>query len=216
MNAVFPAGGTTRRGPFCITEGEHVNRQPGISFAIASPLFVPEICLYCTDRGTVQKNNCFSLQNTVLAPNYVPREILFAMQLMADYSMRASELLSIRLSDNVRGNVFLVRGKKRSRSYTIVIPGRWLCRPGRKDPRWQQFLFPFTYNSLYKWFCRTGVGGPRPGRKTNIRTHVNRYLMANAVLDIGDGDAASDALHHNSKRSLSYYTSKERLTHGKD
>jgi integrase len=183
-------------------------------FATSSPLFVPEFCLNSFRLRHQEENNCSGLNMLPSGIDYVPRDILLAMQLINENCMRASELLGLRLCDNIRGNIFLIRGKKRSRSYTITVPGKWLLRPKRNDPRWAQPLFPFDYNYLYKWYCRTGIGGPRTGRKTNIRTHASRYVTAANVVALGTSDNASDALHHNSKRSINFYIHKKEPKNG--
>lgn len=182
--------------------------------ATASPLFVCNFCLYSDIENQAFVNNCFCVQKAFFPRAYAPKAIFGFLRLLAESNARASELLGIRAIDNVRGNRFLIRGLKRSRNYTIIVPGNWIERPPKPDPRWNDRIMPFTYNQLYRWCVKIGIGNLRPGRKTFCRTHAARYDTAQAVFEIAGERAAGDCLHHNSHKSINYYINKKESSHG--
>lgn len=188
----------------------------GASIATTSPLFVPEFCLYSDTKQYEIALKPFLLNQQTVSLNYAPKDVLSFFLLLFEHNCRVSELLSLRPCDCLKGNLFLVRGKKRSRSFTITVPGLWLSRPSKKDGRWQVPIFTYTYDYLYKWSTRIGIGGTRPGRKTFVRTHTARYVVAQSVFEIAGEKAAGDCLRHNSRKSVSFYLNKQEFNYGKD
>lgn len=181
----------------------------GSSIATASPLFVCNFCLYSYIENQQFINNCFNVQKALISTNYAPPAVLGFLRFLGESNARVSELLRLKPRDAIQGNRFLVRGLKRSRNYTVVVPGQWLEKPPKKDGRWDVPIVPWSYNQLWRWCIRIGIGNLRPGRSTYARTHAARYSTAQAVFDIAGERAAGDCLHHNSHKSISFYLSKK-------
>lgn len=174
-------------------------------FATSSPLFACNFRLYSDIENNLFINNCFLLKKGFSSGHQLPRDIGAVLRILAENTMRVSELLRIENRDYLGESRWFVRGCKRSRDYVVTIPVIQLENPPSTDARWRAKLIPFTYNTIYRWCCRAGIGGIVKGRVTVARTHAHRYATAKKIQKIAGNRAAGDALHHNSNRAVNAY-----------
>lgn len=120
-------------------------------------------------------------------------------------SMRASELLAVTAGDELSPSLFLVRGRKRSRGYTVTIPITGVNRLAVDGMPASQRLFPWDYHTIWRAGKRSDIAVNVPGRKTQIVTHKGRYILANALQERGKSDEITSLLRHKSAKSKNYY-----------
>ena len=127
------------------------------------------------------------------------------LSLLQSNNSRIGELLSITVRDYLGNGDYFVRGKKRSRSYTVHVgytPDELLgFNPTSKETK----VFPVNYRRVYSYCLKHGVGLQLNNRKNVSRTHVFRHIRAKQVREIASVRDCSDVLRHNSPRSISHY-----------
>jgi len=125
--------------------------------------------------------------------------------LLARSGGRISEILGLRWADEVSPGIFLIRGSKKSRSYTIHFPAS----------EWPQFqlckghthLFgSMDRTTVWRTFKKAGIFCTPPGNKKRAVTHSLRHEFAKAVQRIdNDPKIIQDSMRHNSIKSQEYY-----------
>lgn len=187
---------------------------PDITQAVPSPL----------DRARNSTSNYYSPREPLeyIAPalavpydrvTLVGRRELAALYVITTWSMRASEYLSATTDDLLGRDRLLIRGKKRSQNYMILLPGvdaqlapSGISRPGR-------LVAGTTYQRVFRACVRLMYGSVQAGHINQSRTHAGRYIMAHQLMRT-DSQAVSDLLHHRSRTSAHYYTGATGGTHG--
>lgn len=127
------------------------------------------------------------------------------LRLCISNSMRIGETLAIRRIDEVVPSKFLVKGQKRSASYTVWIPMSALNRKTLETFGPHQVLFPTSYHSIWRAMNRVGMSTRVTGRVNNIMTHIGRYSLADKLQKLNRTAEIQDALHHRSPKSTQYY-----------
>lgn len=186
-------------------KGKIVGATRGKSFATSSLLYTVDISLYSTMRSYLASTVKSLFNSPSASMDLLPMETLVALYVSSVNNMRIEELLSISPEQYIGNNRFVVYGAKRSRSYTIElrvceVPADMrllVLRPAR--------VFQTDYKTVWRWCVRASIGNTPTGRKSVARTHAHRYSTARSVSMVTTDQRASDALHHSSARSLSYY-----------
>jgi len=175
-------------------------------FVTSSPLFAIDFVSYSSPRSTVEN----TVKNMYCSPHahteLLPDAVLAILYICAIHCMRISELLLLRARDYLGEGRWLVRGLKRSRSYTIWLNTLAFNTPLKSALKDNRPIIEFPYKYVWSWCRRAGIGTTPAGRSTVARTHAHRYLTAKKVASVAPDAAASDVMHHNSKRSLQNYT----------
>ena len=135
----------------------------------------------------------------------LPAGMFAVLYCAAVHCSRISEILNLTPNDYLGENRFLVHGLKRSRNYIVRLPVVVLDPRWRSSPRASEPFIDFSYRQLWRTCRRAGIGITPPGHRNCAVTHGHRYLTAGKVRAASDSIAAGDALHHNSRRSVSYY-----------
>jgi integrase len=186
-----------------------MNNSPHLPFA-PSPLNIacntprfyytaPE--LYPSLRETLGMNE---LKENLIAPYQ-----LTALRVMATYSMRSCELLSLTVGHYIGASRFFLCGAKGSRGAVVFLPDISKCiDPLGADVAFLR-IFPFGYIQLYRWSVKIGVCKDLNGHQNSAVTHASRYCVAEAVDNIFGESAVTDALRHRSVNSAQYYTNKK-------
>lgn len=177
----------------------------GILSVPSSLVYTRNITMLSSDRENMQNSVKCLYGNTSASVKSLPDACLVILFYSAVNCMRIAELLNIRVCDVLPGERYIVRGLKHGRSYTVHMPLLHYARGGVVPVNEQSPLLSLTYKTLWQWCERVGLGF-RPENNVNCaRTHAHRYLTARAIsTKLGLSDA-SDALHHNSRRSVDYY-----------
>lgn len=182
-------------------------KNVGASVATSSYIFVANFCPYCYIAGEGFKKDLNYPNLRLPAAMYLNPDMVGLLCFIRDHCMRIRELLNIKSSDFIGDSRFVVRGLKKSRNYTVKLPVVQLSNPPKNDPRWDLPVVPYSYMQVWNFCRKNGYGLNRPGKRYVARTHAHRYETAQAVANIAGKSAASDVLHHNSKRSVDYYIS---------
>jgi hypothetical protein len=127
------------------------------------------------------------------------------LTLLQSNNSRIGELLSITVRDYLGNGDYFVRGKKRSRSYTVHVgytPSELL---GFDPTSLNTKIFSVNYRKVYSYCLKHGVGLQLNNRKNVSRTHAFRHIRAKQVREIASVRDCSDVLRHNSPRSISHY-----------
>jgi hypothetical protein len=120
-------------------------------------------------------------------------------------SMRCTELLLIRVKDEIKPTMFLARGLKRSSSYLVHIPIDPGSRSLLSSLPGSQALFPWTYIQVYRAMIAAGLALNIVSRVNQIVTHRGRYDLADKLQALNDLPSLQPLLHHKSAASASYY-----------
>ena len=131
--------------------------------------------------------------------------VRLVIQLVLMYHMRISEVLDIRVKDEVKPTVFLVRARKRGVNYCIHIPvdsrNRSIllsCDPGQR-------LFPFSYHWVWRCMVRAGMSMRVTTRVNRVVTHRGRFDLAGKLQRLNDISNITPLLHHKSTKTRDYY-----------
>lgn len=122
---------------------------------------------------------------------------------------RISEILGIKWSDMIAPGVFVIKGSKKSRSYTIHFPEydqkEWqLCRSSEK------IFGPLNRTTVWRVFKSAGIFYTPPGNKNRAVTHSLRHKFAKSVQQVyNDPKVIQDSMRHNSIKSQSHYLKKK-------
>lgn len=149
--------------------------------------------------------------NQSAAVEILPCDIVVLLFYAAVNCMRISELLELRWRDYIGNGRFIVKGRKRSRSYAVHMP--MLAELGSVHGQNvdDQLVIEVSYKRVWQWCERAGIGFRLKGQSNCRRTHAHRYVTASTVSVKTDDRSAGDCLHHNSGRSVSYYIFNGRL-----
>ena len=135
----------------------------------------------------------------------LPDVVLVILFYAAVNCCRISEILNIRASAFIGEDRYVVRALKRSRSYSVHLPllhpYAVRCANMPADAR----VFALGYRWFWQWCERIGLGFTPAGNQNVARTHAHRYCTAAAVSTCESTTAASDVMHHNSRRSVLFY-----------
>jgi len=130
--------------------------------------------------------------------------------LLARSGGRISEILGIMWQDEISPGVFLIRGSKKSRSYTIHFPDEerlkfQLCKG-------HTHLFgSMDRTTVWRTFKKAGIFYTPPGNNNKAVTHSLRHAFARAVQRVdNDPKVIQDSMNHNSIKSQSYYLRNKR------
>jgi integrase len=148
--------------------------------------------------------------------HYLPTMVLFILWVSGIHSMRISELLELTVDDDLEQGRFIIKGRKRSRSYTVYIPELIPIVKELKTTANDRRVFRCDYKWIWEWCRRCGVGFTPEGHVNCARTHAHRYQTAERVSSRAGNTAAGDVLHHRSRSSVDYYLPKKRGSHGKN
>jgi integrase len=143
-----------------------------------------------------------------------PRHIA-ALRVIFTYCMRASEYLQCTESDIIGNDRVFIRGKKKSASYFIVLPG--VCESLKKDSPNPvlRLLSGCTYIELYRACLKANIGMRLKGHTNVVRTHLARQKLVRESTQKHENKELSDCLHHRSNSSIMYYGAKKEVTYGK-
>jgi hypothetical protein len=146
----------------------------------------------------------------------VPYPVLSALYFAGVNCARISEMLNLRYSDHIGNARYVVRGLKRSRSYSVHLQG-YYPPAGYCDADLARIpVFSTNYDTVYRWCRRIGLGSLQGRRKYFIRTHLHRYITAKRVRKAHGVKFTSAVLHHKSIDSQEYYINKGECTDGKN
>jgi len=130
---------------------------------------------------------------------------LVALSIIYMWGMRASEYLSAVEEQLLGSDRLLIRGKKRSQNYIIILPGIDEQLPVRSRSCPGRLVSGTTYQRVYRAAVRIQFGALQPEHINLSRTHTGRYDLAHQVMRQGVA-AVSDCLHHRSRSSAVFYT----------
>lgn len=131
--------------------------------------------------------------------------VYVVIQLVLLNSMRCSELLNITVNDLLKPSIFLVRGLKKSYSYSITIPMDRLNQKILSVMPKGTRLFPFTYTKVYRSMKAAGLGIDIPTRINQAVTHRSRYELASKLSLLNERENVTPLLHHKSPRTKEFY-----------
>jgi integrase len=138
---------------------------------------------------------------------FPPPALELAIRIIFLFNLRASELLSVTVSDIFPGDRILIQGAKGSNSAFIFLPGVGVCFPEETGSDGLERLFPWSYQKVWGWVNKMGLAWHRDGRKNNTVTHSSRYITAEEVYNKKGSDIAGEILRHRSRKSVSHYIS---------
>ena len=175
------------------------------ALALPSPRFTVDFCPNSSMRNILEIAVKHIYCSVDAAVDRLPPEVLGALYYAGICSMRIAELLNLTWADHLGNGQFIVRGLKKSRSYTVWLPvveipadvTAQCVRPG--------YVVQVGYKTVWAWCRRVGIGTTPHGRKTPARTHAHRYHTARAVMAVAGKRAAGETLHHRSQRSVESY-----------
>jgi hypothetical protein len=124
------------------------------------------------------------------------------------YASRYQEIRNLLFSDHLSNGMYIVRGLKRSRDYSILLPG---FEPQKEIPVGlidTEIFYDVTYKRLYQLWREFGIRRKIDGKKNWKVLHAPRYATAEIVNEKEDKTSASDILRHNSKKTIDYYIKK--------
>lgn len=150
------------------------------------------------------------LDSKVIKEEYLSSVARAALQVSFLNASRISEILSLRVLDVIGYDIVLVRGAKRSASYTIFLPGLTNQLILMEVTDVETKLFPIKYKQLWREAKRANISHRRPNRGNSVVTHWARYHSVQKAKIRGFSSRdQSDLLRHRSGASLSYYLSEE-------
>lgn len=170
-----------------------------------SPLFVVDFTTYSSHRSHIEVSVVDRFRSHSAEVWRLPINVLALLYECSNYSARVSEMLSIKSADILEDFRFLVRGKKRSRSYLATFPVIKINNPSYEYYPFFDNIWGLTYKSVYNWCCRIDLGCAFKRNKTVARTHAHRYQLATEIAKKSSQVAAGDILHHRSKKSIEFY-----------
>jgi integrase len=164
---------------------------------------------FSSDRKRIEEAVTKLYRSPLARVNLLPTMVLYVLYVAACHSMRISELLQIRVGDYLGSQRFIIRGSKRSRSYTAYIPEIVPLLKTTIDlpPEW--YVIRCGYKYVWGWCYRVGLGFTPEGHTNVARTHAHRYDTADLVAAKTDRSVAGDCLHHRSRLSIDYYTKRK-------
>lgn len=171
---------------------------------------------YSSIRINLTETIKLMFQSTRARVEYMPMAVLVALYVSGVNSMRISEVLGICRSDYLGAGRFVIRAKKRSRSYTIYAPELRPMVEGVGGGGASNRIFDFDYQWVWAWCRRCGVGMTPVGHRNVARTHAHRYITAQKIAGLVDDGVAGDVLHHRSPESISYYLNERKGRNGKN
>jgi len=188
--------------------------KQGSTILVPAPLqSACKSALFFYDPGRLDEALAETLHIPLVRALQVSRRCLVALYVIAMWAMRASEYLSATVGDVMENDMLFIRGKKRSASYRIQLPGltsqvkvAQIDSPGR-------LVSGVEYMDLYRACIRAGIGSLITGHRNASRTHLYRHLLADQAPIIGDR-AAGDLLHHRSPTTINFYGVRRRRDHG--
>lgn len=135
-----------------------------------------------------------------------PKEVLI-VRILEEYNCRVSEVLQARWINFSPGKYLILAGLKRSR--TIVVRDRdILSQISALSKTSEEFIFhPVSYQRVYT-LCKKLLNEKVNTFKKKKNKKVTHYFRYANVLEIDNDTFLQDILHHNSKRSSSYYKTK--------
>jgi hypothetical protein len=128
-----------------------------------------------------------------------------ALSIIHAWGMRASEYLEASEEQLIGRDRLLIRGKKGSQNYIIVLPGIDAQFPASTRSRPGRLVSGTTYLRVFRAAVRIQYGALQPGHVNLSRTHTGRYELAHQVMR-QDLAAVPDCLHHRSGSSAAFYT----------
>lgn len=129
-------------------------------------------------------------------------------------SSRISEILALTTFSILSYDTVLVKGSKRSASYTIYLPDLSRQVSEENDKKTEKKIFELTYKQVYTELKKAGCRY-QDGRSRNCScTHHCRYVQAKRVNEMSNEAAAGDLLHHRSKTSILYYLKQKEVPNG--
>lgn len=146
-------------------------------------------------------------------------ELLVKINKLQSYSLRAyviavllnrsngriSEIISIKRSDEIDLDLYLIIGKKGSNNYTLFAPELKLLNK-TTDINTNSFFDGYNVSTVYRAFVKFGIKMHKENRKNNSVTHTFRNLRARLVSQkFNSEDITKDVLHHKSKSSQKHY-----------
>lgn len=131
--------------------------------------------------------------------------VRLVIQLVLMYHMRISECLDIRVKDEVKPTIFLVRARKRGVNYSIHIPIDDRNRAILLDSEPSKLLFPFSYHWVWRCMVRAGMSMRVTNRINRVVTHRGRFDLAGKLQQLNDISNITPLLHHKSSKTRDYY-----------
>lgn len=127
------------------------------------------------------------------------------LQVCILHGARIGELLKATTKDIIGPDLLLIHGEKKSRDYTMYLPGLVQCFERPIESGQVVRIFPFDYLQVWRKARGIGMVNYLPGRKNAIVTHTGRYQLAKTLTRVGTESAASDVLRHRSPDTIKYY-----------
>jgi hypothetical protein len=180
--------------------------KSGITFPAPAPLHGARYSMsYYYNPGTSVPALAATLEVPPSRAILAAHRELVALSVIHIWGMRASEYLSASEEQLIGRDRLLIRGKKRSQNYIIVLPGIDAQFPASTRSRPGRLVSGTSYQRVFRAAVRIRYGSLQPGHVNLSRTHAGRYDLAHQVMR-QDLTAVSDCLHHRSRSSAAFYT----------
>lgn len=136
------------------------------------------------------------------------------LRVVLSSGLRFIEVSTISQSDRCGPDRWYVRGRKRSRGATLLLPGSDAQLAAYGDPSPGLHLFAARYRVVWTQLRRAGLQVNFPGRQRAVLTHFGRHRLAQSVLKVAGLPAVTSVLNHKSARSAEYYTQPHGVPYG--
>ena len=171
-----------------------------------APLLSVGNCLpHSIGRHFMQNTPNWAIVERFAPPTLFPPPVLVAIWCLLVYGVRVSELLNAKVENINLDDAVTLAGTKKSNERTIYIPGITAWATSLDTLYLDAFIFGFSYNQLYGYCRRAGLGFLLPQHKNVTRTHLGRHIVADKARKSGGDAAVTAALGHKSNKTQLYY-----------